>query len=123
MPGPISLFKYFIFFSISFVILSCPIGGETLFQSLYSKTRDITGPVYLNISSAGHRVWRRVSRYSSQVFSNAKPKINFVDLQSSSWKKDKEQVDSDQEFAPEEVEKIKRQLREEEAETSSSRDY
>ena len=137
MPGPISIFKYLVYFSISFVVLSCPIGQGTLFQVIYSKTKHITSPVYANIASTGRRMIDSITDYSSQVFSNAKPKVDFIDLKSSALERgpmsnvdDQDfapessvdsSSDSSPEFSPEEAAKIKSHLKEE-SESSSLRD-
>src|SRR5688572_22179410 len=87
MLGVGSVFKFFIYFSLSFLILSFPVANSRFFDLLYSKTHRLTSPIYGTIGTHFSKAFNQAKDYGRKVFSNATPRMDLVDHSSSSWER------------------------------------
>lgn len=110
MLGPTSLFKFSISFALSYFILSFPLSQGTLFQALYKKTSHITRPIFSTMTKSVSKTWDSGVRYVKRVFSNAKPQIDKVSIESSSWQRDIPKYDPGTDFNQDEETKLRQEL-------------
>ena len=108
------MFKFGLYFSISFVILSFPIGEKTVFEHVNKIAHPYTGNIYKSVKTS---VKKGIDE-GAKVFSNSTPDIDQVKTKFSSMKKKVKKIEAaiesnHQSFTIEEKELLKKVLNEE----------
>lgn len=67
------LWKFFGFFTVSYLILSIPFNNRPLFDYSYDITSSATKPVYAAIKIGVVEGWEATERFTKRLFSNSVP--------------------------------------------------
>ena len=110
------MFKFFLYFSISFVILSFPLADKPIFEHMNYFTKPYTANIYKAVKSNFNSGVEKGSKMGKDLFSNTSAKSDQVKTKYSSIKRSMKQIDDDIEkhhdnFTVEEKELLKKVLK------------
>ena len=84
------LIKFFLYFSVSYLILCFPIKNSTLFSYTYRHSSPLTKKVYEKIIDKSEKLFKSGIKFSKDLFNNSLPKhLDEINSSLSSIKKDK----------------------------------
>ncbi|ATH06555.1 hypothetical protein BIY24_00930 [Halobacteriovorax marinus] len=110
------VFKFFLYFSISFIILSFPLSDKTVFEHMNKFTKPYTANIYKSVKSNFNSGIKQGTHYGKELFSNTSSKSDQVKTKYSSVKKSMKQIENEIEshhdnFTVEEKELLKKVLK------------
>ncbi|GEM_PF-651118 len=89
------MFKFFLYFSISFVILSFPLADKPIFEHMNQFTQPYTSNIYKAVKSNFNNGVEHGSKIGKDLFSNTSAKSDQVKTKYSSVKKSMKQIEAD----------------------------
>ncbi|OUR93117.1 hypothetical protein A9Q84_21685 [Halobacteriovorax marinus] len=110
------IFKFCLYFSISFIILSFPLGEKPLFEHVNKFTKPYTENIYKSVKTNVNSGINKGSQLGQELFSNTSPNIDKVKTKYSSLKKSTRDIEEEIEshhgnFTIEEKELLKKVLK------------
>ncbi|PIK14534.1 MAG: hypothetical protein CES88_09320 [Halobacteriovorax sp. JY17] len=110
------MFKFCLYFSISFIILSFPLANKPIFEYMNQFTKPYTANIYKAVKSNFNSGIEQGSQMGKDLFSNTSAKSDQVKTKYSSVKKSMKQIDDEIEknhdsFTVEEKELLKKVLK------------
>lgn len=89
------IFKFCLYFSISFIILSFPLGEKPLFEHVNKFAKPYTTNIYKSVKSNVSTGITKGSQLGHDLFLNTSPKIDKVKTKNSSVKKSEKKIEEE----------------------------
>jgi len=92
------IFKFFLYFSISFIILSFPLGEKPLFEHVNKFAKPYTTNIYKSVKSNVTSGLNKGSQIGHDLFLNTTPKTDKVKTKYSALKKSNKKIEEEIDF-------------------------
>jgi hypothetical protein len=88
------IFKFALYFSISFVILSFPIGEKTVFEHVNKVAHPYTNDIYKSVKTNVNTGIEKGTKIGKDLFSNTSPTTDQIKTKYSSMKKKAKKIEA-----------------------------